>query len=644
MKRLPLLLLLAALLTCWVAQAEPPKKPQDARVVNRLAKETSPYLLQHAHNPVNWFPWGEEALEKAKKEGKPIFLSIGYSSCHWCHVMERESFVDDEIAAFLNKHFVCIKVDREERPDVDEIYMTAVQIINRRGGWPLSVFLTPEAKPFYGGTYFPPRDKQIQPPAGAKVAADEIAVMPGFLKIIQIVEQKWRESPQEIKDGADQMAGLVRQALRRSSLAPVAPLDARALEEVQTALADQYDATYGGFGYSEGDDSRTKFPEPSNLTFLLDRARRTKDAKAQAMAVGTLEKMAAGGICDQLGGGFHRYSTDRFWRIPHFEKMLYDNAQLATVYSEAFALTGRTDFKRVVDDLLAFVSRELADAGGGFYTALDADSEGHEGKFYVWGQDEVRKLLTKDELELAAVYGLSGPANFEGHWTLTQTKPITDALAPQLEPVRQKMLVERAKRPRPITDVKVLTSCNGLMIAGFADAGRLTSNSQHTQAAVRAAEFVLSKLRTNDGRLLHTYAAGEAKLNAYVDDYAFLVDGLIALHRATGDSRWLAAADELTTKQIELFWDKESGGFFFTSSDHETLIARSKDPVDSAIPSANAVSAGNLVYLAKALNKPEYLDRAEQTINTFASFLNQSPSAMPRMAQSLAAWLEAKGK
>ena len=630
------------------AAAEPKKETPK----NRLAKETSPYLLLHAHNPVDWFPWGEEALAKAKQENKLIFLSIGYSSCHWCHVMERESFLDDEIAAFLNKHYVCIKVDREERPDVDTIYMTSLRVFNqltrsgRGGGWPLSMVLTPDAEPFYGGTYFPARD-------GDRGATT------GFITIMRRIQEVWEADAEKIKEDSKTITKFVKAELENQRPAVLAKLDAMLLDGVQTALNDQFDAKFGGFGFVEADPRRPKFPEPSNLLFVLDRVRRLRaagqdDAEPLGQLVTSLERMSMGGIRDHLGGGFHRYSVDRFWHIPHFEKMLYDNGQLATIYTEAFLLTEREDFRRVVDELLTFVLRELTDERGGFYSALDAESEGDEGKFYRWEKDELEKLLTKDEFAVfAAAYGIQDEPNFDEKYFVPQfAKPFADiaaahktndtALEKQLAPIRTKLLAARATRPRPLTDTKVLTSWNGLMIRGFSDAGRGLKNPRYIAAATKAADFALTQLRAPDGRLRRTFGQGEAKLNAYVDDYAFLVDGLIALHKATGEEKWLRAADELTAKQIELFWDERRGGCFFTSGDHESLLARAKDFTDGAEPSGNSVSADNLVYLARALKKPDYRKQAEQTIHSASSLLQNAPSAVPRLAVALAALLDEK--
>ncbi|MEQ8786109.1 MAG: thioredoxin domain-containing protein [Pirellulaceae bacterium] len=634
-----LLIALAAAVATWgqdgkpaprQAEREAEKAPQHT---NRLAKETSLYLLMHAHNPVDWHPWGEEALAKAKKEKKLIFLSVGYSSCHWCHVMERESFLDKEIAALLNKHFVCIKVDREERPDIDQIYMTAVQIINNgRGGWPMSVFLTPDARPFFGGTYFPARD-------------GDRGLATGFLTVLNKVQDLWETRPDDIDRSASQLAEYIKTQLDgRRPTALEMPKASSLAKATQQDLADTYDAKWGGFGYSELEPNRPKFPEASNLFFLLDRVERDKDdEEAKKMLVGTLEKMAWGGIRDHLGGGFHRYSVDRYWMIPHFEKMLYDNGQLATAYAEAYRLTGRDDFRTAAREICEFVLREMTDDAGGFYSALDAESEHEEGKFYRWEKAEIEKLLADDEYELfAAAYGLDEKPNFEEKYYAPQlSRSLAELAAERNEPAplieerlqvaREKLFAARAKRERPLTDTKVLTSWNGLMIRGLADTGRVLKEPRYVQAAEKAADFLLANLRTKEGRLLRTYSGGQAKLNAYLNDYAFLIDGLLALHRATGERRWLTAADALMQKQIELFWDEKNHGFYFTSDDHESLIARGKNPVDGAQPSGNSVSAENLLYLAEALDKPEHRTRVEQILRATSGLLERSAAAAPRL-------------
>jgi uncharacterized protein YyaL (SSP411 family) len=632
---------------------EPPSATNDkpkvaARPANRLARETSPYLLLHAHNPVDWYPWGEEALAKARAEKKLIFLSIGYSSCYWCHVMERESFMDDAIAAALNKNFVCIKVDREERPDIDQIYMTALQTMGRSGGWPLTMILTPEGKPIIGGTYFPPHDKEVESPGSAVKQK-----LTGLATFVELVQDAWHKNPQELRDYADKVAVAVRNGLRQRG-APLAPVSPDVEKATVQQLFEQFDAKFGGFSYSEANPRRPKFPEPSNLVFLLDYTRRHDDQQAKKMLTATLDHMAHGGIRDHLGGGFHRYSTDRYWRVPHFEKMLYDNAQLAGVYAAAWKASDNPEYRQVTEEILEFVKRELTSPEGGFYSALDAETDGDEGQYYVWTRDEIAAVLGADDAALfGLIYGTEGEPNFEHRYVLEIVMPLADALkAGKLSPqtvyrppaaMRTTLLAARNKRKRPLTDTKILTAWNGLMIAGYAQAGRLLENKDYVVTAARAADFVLANLRTDDGRLLRSFAQGKGRLNGYLDDYAFLVDGLIELHRATADDRWLKAADELTQTQIERFWDAEQGGFYYTSDDHEELLARAKDPVDSATPSGNAVAAGNLVYLAQACAKPEYLERAEKTIHCFAALMNDTPTAVPRMVVSWAALKDARG-
>lgn len=630
--------------------AAPATTTREKPRANRLARETSPYLLLHAHNPVDWYPWSEEALAKAKRENKLIFLSIGYSSCHWCHVMERESFLDEEIAAVLNKNFICIKVDREERPDVDTVYMTSLQVFHRLsrsgrgGGWPLSMFLTPDAEPFFGGTYFPARDGD----RGANV---------GFLTMVRRIGEVWSDNAEKIREDARTISKYTKLELEQARPPALAAITSDLLEGVRKGLSEMHDDRYGGFSFNEGNPDRPKFPEPSNLLFLIDRLRRQVDdaetrEQLQTALLLTLDRMAWGGIRDHLGGGFHRYSVDRFWRIPHFEKMLYDNGQLASVYAAAYELTKREDYARVVRETLNFVLRELRDPKGGFYSALDAESEGDEGKFYRWEKKQLTELLSPAEWQrFAAIYGVSGPPNFEDEYYVPQLEQsLADharasslsetTLERELAPIRSKLLSARNRRPRPLTDTKILTSWNGLMIRGLADAGRVLKDEQYLTAAREAAQFVLDKLRTPDGRLQRTFGAGQAKLNAYLDDYAFLVDGLIALHQATGERVWLQAADELTARQIELFWDDKQGGFFFTSNDHESLLARAKDVTDGAEPAGNSVAASNLVYLARVLPREEYRERARRTMETASLLWMTAPSAVPRLALAVASYLE----
>lgn len=622
---------------------------------NRLARESSPYLLAHAQNPVAWYPWGEEAFAVAKQQNKPIFLSVGYSSCHWCHVMERESFCDAEIAAFLNDHFICVKVDREERPDVDAIYMAALQIYNQStgsgagGGWPMSMFLTPDARPFFGGTYFPPRDGD----RGARV---------GFLTLLRRVAELWKSSEPRLREDGETLTRLVRTQLgsRPRVSAETVAIDLTA--EVFASLAQQFDPQHGGFGFSAATPRSPKFPEPSNLLYLMDlcQSNGTPGApppsadgtpatpvdrvQAKAMLLRTLDAMADGGIRDHIGGGFHRYSVDRAWEIPHFEKMLYDNGQLASVYSAAFVLTGDEDYRQVTTEILEFVARELTSPDGSFYSAVDADSEGEEGKFYRWERNDIERLIPAEGLRgFASQYGFDSDPNFEAKYFIPVRrqswpeisrqagKPI-DQVRREFAATRQILLAERGRRVRPATDTKVLTSWNGLMIRGYADAGRHLQQPEWIACASRAADFALNHLRAPDGRLWRTYRPQPPRLNAYLDDYAFLVDGLIGLHQATGDDRWLRSAEELTHRQLELFWDEERGGFFFTSSDHESLIARGRDPTDGAEPAGNSVAAANLVYLAQALNRPEYREKAERCVAAAREDLSGQLGAAPRLA------------
>jgi uncharacterized protein len=630
-----------------IAAAEPAdataKDPP--RHTNRLAKETSPYLLLHAHNPVDWYPWGEEALAKAKQEKKVIFLSVGYSSCYWCHVMERESFMDAEIAAELNKHFVCIKVDREERPDIDDIYMHALQIYlqlvgsKQGGGWPLSMFLTPDAKPLMGGTYFPPRDKDGRM---------------GFLAVLGRVRDAWAAEPDKWQSTGNSLADYVADSLKQRPMLRVVKLEPALLDSVLRALIGQFDEAYGGFGFDPANPRQTKFPEPPNLVFLLDRVRHKSDT-ANKMLTTTLEKVSQGGIRDHVGGGFHRYSTDRYWRVPHFEKMLYDNAQLAKVYAQAYELAPRADFKRAVDETIEFVLREMTDESGGFYSAIDAETNSHEGQFYVWEREETQQALAPDEFSLwADVYGISGEPNFEGYYIPLLSQSLAEtakkrqmseaALDERLQAIRKKLLVERSKRPRPLTDTKILAGWNGLMIRGLADAARIFKSDENLPAAVKSAEFVLNQMRDSEGRLMRTHAGGKSKLPGYLDDYAYFIDGLIALHQATGQPRWLAAADKLMQIELTLFWDERLGGLFYTSTLHEQLIARSKLPNDGVTPAGNSVSAANLLYLASALDKPEYAARAQKCIQAATPILDEHPEAVPQLAVALSTWLDGKQK
>ena len=616
------------------------------KFTNALAKETSPYLLLHAHNPVNWQAWNAETLARAKKENKVIFLSIGYSSCHWCHVMERESFMDEEIAKILNEHFICIKVDREERPDVDAIYMNALHVINNgRGGWPLSMFLTPDAKPFFGMTYLPARD-------------GDRGNLPGFLRLINEMVKVWNEKRESILTDAETITKLTKARLEASYANKTLKMSAAWIDDALDQLGKQFDDEHGGFSFSAFNPNRPKFPEPSNLEFLLEVCRRDpKNLEARSQLTKTLDAMAKGGIRDHVGGGFHRYSVDRFWRIPHFEKMLYDNGQLASVYAEAYDLMKREkkereDWKQVTTELLDFVLAEMTAPDGGFYSALDAESENEEGKYYRWTKQEIEDLIgDQPDFELFKnVYQLDREPNFEEKYYALQFMRPAPVLAKErkltleefesrLDPLRKKLFAARAGRARPLLDTKILTSWNGLMIRGFADAGRIFGEKKYVDAATKAANFVLEKMQ-KDGRLFRTYSGDQAKLNAYLDDYAFLIDGLIAIYKATRDKTWLNKAIELQKTQIDLFWDEAGGGFYFTANDHESLLARAKNPIDGARPSGISVSANNLIYLGAMMNRPEFVNKCKATIQGVGNLLQQAPSSAPRMLVAVQAFLQ----
>ena len=618
---------------------------------NALAKESSPYLLMHAHNPVDWHAWNEATLDKAKRANKPIFLSIGYSSCHWCHVMERESFLDDEIAEFLNKHFICIKVDREERPDVDQIYMNALLQITGRGGWPLSMFMTPDGRPFFGGTYWPARDGD----RGARM---------GFLSIVKKVEEHYRTNRELVEQDAKKLTEATANSLSGSKEAEGLPLQFSWGTDTVTWLSQSFDPTYGGFRFNPGRPNIPKFPEPSNLFFLIDRlqypVKQTNEPDDQVliknMLVTTCESMMMGGIYDHIGGGFHRYSVDRYWRIPHFEKMLYDNGQLASVYSEAYALTGRNDFKRTVEGTLDFVQSELTAPNGAFYSSLDAESEGIEGKYYRWDKKEVQKLLgEKDFLLFAKIYRLDEPPNFESDFYAPQLKMTLtkhakemsiseDELVKKLDPMIQKLFQARNKRKRPLLDHKILTAWNGLMIRGFADAGRILKRQDYIDSAIKAAEFLLKNVADSTGRLKRTHTDGKARLNAYLIDYACLVDGLLAIHRATQEKKWLDAAIKIQKRQDDLFWDSKTGGYFYTSSDHEVLIVRSKPLNDGAMPSGNSVAAGNLWYLGQVTGDATWTKRCRQTALASSRILTRGGQILPRMLVTVSKLLQAKNE
>jgi uncharacterized protein YyaL (SSP411 family) len=590
-------------------------------MANRLIDETSPYLLQHAHNPVDWYPWGEEALQRARAENKPILLSIGYSACHWCHVMERESFEDPEIARLMNDNFVNIKVDREERPDLDTIYMEAVQAMSGHGGWPMTVFLTPDGVPFYGGTYFPPTDR---------------LGMPGFRRVLTSVAEAYRRAPDEIRLSAEQL----RSRLGRSLMGHEAgALDARVAAAAYEGLAASFDARHGGFG------GAPKFPQPMNLEFLLRYFKRTGEPHALQMVRVTLDHMRRGGIYDQLGGGFHRYSTDDVWLVPHFEKMLYDNALLVRVYLEAYQVTGEEEYRQVVEETLGYVLREMTSPEGGFYSAQDADSEGEEGKFFIWMPREIAEVLGPEDAPLvAAYYGVTERGNFEGRNILHLARPAEEvAQAHGVSPERVHAAVERArrllfaareKRVKPGRDEKVLTAWNGLMLRAFAEAARVLGRAEYRATAEKNAAFLLATLR-RDGRLLRTYKDGRARLNGYVEDYAALADGLLALYEVTFEPRWFAEARTLAQEMVQHFWDDAEGGFFNTSDDHEQLISRPKDLFDNAVPAGNSMAVDVLLRLGALTGEGRYAEHAERTLQALSGVIPRVPGAFGRLLAAL---------
>jgi uncharacterized protein YyaL (SSP411 family) len=572
---------------------------EQAEFTNHLITESSPYLLQHAHNPVDWYPWGDEAFAKARQENKPVLLSIGYSACHWCHVMAHESFEDEDIAKLMNDLFVNIKVDREERPDLDQIYMNAVQMMTHHGGWPMTVFLTPDAVPFYGGTYFPPQDRHN---------------MPGFPRVLISVAEAYRDRPDEI---ADTGTSLVKE-LRR--LSEPGKSDQSVGEELLDAacagMVKSYDSLNGGFG------GAPKFPPAMALEFLLRMHLRTGNEDSLDMVQHTCEKMARGGIYDQLGGGFHRYSTDAKWLVPHFEKMLYDNALLSRLYLHYYQLTQTPLARETAEGIFDYVLREMTDPAGGFYSTQDADSEGHEGKFFVWDSSEIKSVLGETEAAIfSAYYNVTEAGNFEGQ-NILNVNPSADPPDPDS---RRKLFEMREKRIKPDRDEKIITAWNGLMLASFAEAGVILGNADYTEAARRNADFVLSNL-LKDGFLLRTYKDGVAKFNAYLEDYAFFIEGLVTLYETGGEFRWLKEAIALTDRMIEEFMDREGGGFFFTGESHEALIVRSKDYFDNATPSGNSVAASVLLRLAILTGNEQYRDIGQAVLGQVADSTRRYPS------------------
>ena len=593
---------------------------------NRLIHETSPYLLQHAHNPVDWYPWGEEALERAKREQKPILLSIGYSACHWCHVMERESFENEEIATIMNDLFVNIKVDREERPDLDEIYMNAVQVLTRHGGWPMTVFLTPDLKPFYGGTYYPPSDRYGRP---------------GFPKVMYAVAEAFNEKNEQVLEQADQLTVQLNQM---SNL--VDPHEHELTEDLMTQAfqhyRSQFDSQYGGFG------NAPKFPPSMGLPFLLRYWHHSGNANALAMVELTLHKMARGGLYDQLGGGFHRYSTDAHWLAPHFEKMLYDNAQLVVAYFEACQATQNPFYCDIATETLDYVLREMYDVEkGGFYSTQDADSEGVEGKFFVWEPSDVEDIIGEKNAEIfCEYYDITPQGNFEGENILHVLTPSDifarklrmeqDELEALLTDGKRKLFEEREKRIKPGLDDKILTSWNGIMIRGMAMGYQLTGKPEYLSACEKSAEFVLTTLSQNNGLLFRTYREGKSHLNAYLEDYSYFIAGLIALYEASFEPKWLSEAERLAHLMIDQFGDDAGDGFFFTGKAHESLIVQSKSAYDGATPSGASMAIHSLFRLAKHLDNPEFHDKGLETLKLYFHQLEVMPSGSGQLLCELA--------
>ena len=582
---------------------------------NRLINETSPYLLQHAHNPVDWYPWGTEALDRARVEDKPILLSIGYSACHWCHVMERESFEDAAIAGVMNDNFVNIKVDREERPDLDAVYMEAVQMLTGSGGWPMTMFLTPEGKPFYGGTYFPPEDRQN---------------MPGFPRLLQAITNAYQTNRGEIDRVTRQLA----QEMGRAGHIPqgTTPLTVEVLHQAYSNLASTFDYQNGGFG------NAPKFPQPMIPEFMLRYYHHGYNPRALQMVEMTLEKMAYGGMYDQVGGGFHRYSTDAYWLVPHFEKMLYDNALLARLYLHAYQITGRALFRQITEEILDYVLREMTDSLGGFYSAQDADSEGEEGKFFIWTPDQIRDMLGEADSDLFGdFFGVSNAGNFEGA-NILNVRQSTDDYAKEhglpleelettIQRGKRELLAVRETRIHPLLDDKVLTSWNGLMLRSFAEAGVSLGRSDYLQAAIENAHFLVSNMQP-EGRLLRSYREGQAKLLGYLEDYAFVADGLVSLYEATFDPAWLAHAVSLADSMIELFWDDAAAGFYDTGHDHESLVVRPRDIFDNAQPCGGSVASEVLLRLAVITGRDEYAGKGATPLRSLHQLMSRSPAGV----------------
>lgn len=621
--------------------AQPALKDDGAHVThpaNRLAKESSPYLLMHAHNPVDWYPWGPEAFEKARKENKPIFLSVGYSSCYWCHVMERQTFSNQKVADYMNQHFVCVKVDREERPDVDDIYMTSLIVYLQAagsgggGGWPLSMFLTSDGHPIAGATYLPPEDT----PEGRT----------GFLTAANRIHDLWTNNKESITSTSSMIAREVRRLSGPSVLAEPTELKPDQLTKVAIEITGRYDPVFGGVDFNARNPDGPRFPNVPRLMFLLSLYEESGDAEWLKVVDHSLMAMAKGGIRDHLGGGFHRYSTDRRWNVPHFEKMLYDEAQLLEVYAHAARVTKNPVYYQVIDELVGFLRRELTLPDGGFCSALDAETHAIEGEYYAWSEKEIRHILGPEDVELfLTAYGFKEEQSFEHGRVLFLPGTVSELAAEQgtepsglearLAVMRTKLLAVRSLRPRPLLDDKILTEWNALMIQGLAVSGRLPNREADLQMAAKAANFLLTQLKDSKGNLLRSWRNGTPGQRAYLDDYACLVSALRALHRSTGDARWLTAASELTAQQIALFYDDGQKTFYFTAHDQEQLFARSSSPYDSVSPSGNSMTIRNLLDLSQQLKNPAFRKLAESTLRRFSGALESSPSSCSGLALAL---------
>ncbi len=603
--------------------------PDGGSSYNRLVFEKSPYLLQHAANPVNWYPWGEEAFQEAEQQDKPVFLSIGYSTCHWCHVMEKESFEDPDVSSLINDTFIAIKVDREERPDIDQIYMSVCQAMTGAGGWPLTVLLTPDKKPFFAGTYFPKQGRYGRA---------------GMVELIPSVASLWADKRDELLQSAEKITD----HLLSTNQSQGGQLEKSVTQTAYQQLKARFDSLEGGF------TPAPKFPSPHNLIFLLRYWYQTKEPGALEMVEKTLQKMRMGGIFDQIGYGFHRYSTDAAWRLPHFEKMLYDQAMMVLAYAEAFQATGKDQYALVIREILAYVLRDMTSPEGGFYSAEDADSEGEEGLFYLWTVDEFRNILGNDGADLLVpLFNMTEEGNFEDEATKRSTgrnllflKESFDQIANQMgvpendlvelwEKSRQLLFEMREQRIHPLKDDKILTDWNGLMIAALAVAGRVLDDPSYISAAKQAADFIWNTLRGEKGLLMKRYRDNEAGLPAHLDDYAFLVWGMIEIHQADFDTEYLKRALDLNQAMLEIFWDHQAGGLFFSAADQTDLILRNKEIYDGAIPSGNSVAAMNLMRLGRLTSNPDYEEKAHQIGNSFAEQINRVPQGNTQFLSAL---------